>query len=539
MNSSPSQGTTLRDYLSVVRRRRWVILLAVLLVPAAAVFFSMQQKEMYEAQAEVLISRQNLAATLTGTVDPTVYQAADRIIQTQANLARVPELARRVLVKAGLSGDESPGAFLARSSVTAKQNADLLVFSVTDPDPARAANLATVYADEFKTYRRELDTAAFQRAREEIQTKLKELEEDGETGSALYSSLSDKEQELSTMEALSTSNAFVVKSADDAAQVQPRPFRNGVLGLALGLVLGLGLAFLWEALDTRIRSADELEEQLGIPLLARIPEPPRRLRRDNRLTMLANPRGPHAEMFRMLKMNLEFMKLGRDLKTVMVTSAVAQEGKSTTVANLAVAFARAGEKVCLVDLDLRRPYLDKFFDLKDRAGLTQVVLGQATLDQALTPIVIPAPGDSRPARIWRKTDDTPNSNGGHGAGGLLYVLAAGAIPPNAGELVVTDMVASVLDELREEFSMVLIDAPPTLQVGDAMALSSKVDGIFVVTRLNVVRKPMVRELRRALDASPATKLGFVVTGAESEDTYGYGAHYYGNYAVKEDKVLRG
>jgi Mrp family chromosome partitioning ATPase len=304
-------------------------------------------------------------------------------------------------------------------------------------------------------------------------------------------------------------------------------------------VLGLGLAFLWEALDTRIRSADELEEQLGIPLLARIPEPSRRLRRDNRLTMLANPRGPHAETFRMLKMNLEFMKLGRDLKTVMITSAIAQEGKSTTVANLAVALARAGDKVCLVDLDLRRPYLAKFFDLRDRPGLTQVVLGQATLEEALTPIVIPAPGDTRPARIWRRgDDDSTNGNGSHGASGLLYVLAAGAIPPNAGELVVTDMVATVLEELRGEFSMVLIDAPPTLQVGDAMALSSKVDGVFVVSRMNVVRRPMVKELRRALDASPATKLGFVVTGAEAEDTYGYGGGYDVYEARDKEKASR-
>lgn len=526
----PGDGTTLRDHVNVVRRRKWVILQALVLVPAAAIFFSLQQEKLYESTAEVLIGRQNLAASLTGTIDPTVYQQADRIIQTQANLARVPEVARRVLEHAGLSGTETPKTFLERSSVTAKQNADMLEFRVTDSSAVLASRLATLYAGEFKIYRREIDTASLERARTEVLERMAKLERDGETNSALYPALVDKEQQLSTMEALQTSNAFVVKSADDAERVQPRPARNGVLGFVLGLVLGLGLAFLWEALDTRIRSADELEQQLGLPLLARIPEPPRRLRKDNQLTMLANPRGVHAETYRMLKMNLEFMKLGREVKTIMITSAVEQEGKSTTVANLAVALARAGESVCLVDLDLRRPYLDRLFDLRDRPGLTQVVLGQVPLEDALTPIVVPGAGDAR------KHNGNGNGNG-NGKGGLLHVVTAGAIPPNAGELVVSEMVAGVIADLRERFTTVLVDAPPALQVGDAMAFSSKIDGIFVVTRMNVVRRTMVRELRRALDASPALKLGFAVTGAEAEERYGFGGYSYGSYAPPKERVV--
>jgi Mrp family chromosome partitioning ATPase len=450
----------------------------------------------------------------------------------------VPDVARRVLEEAELAGAESPKEFLGRSSVSAKQNADLLEFKVTDRSPSRAAELATLYANQFKVYRREIDTASLERARTEVAKRIAQLDRAAKPNTALYAALVDKEQQLATMEALQTSNAFVVHSADDAELVQPRPLRNGMLGLALALALGLGLAFLREALDTRVRSADELEQQLGMPLLARVPEPPRRLRKDNRLAMLANPRGVNAETFRMLKMNLEFMKLGRDARTIMVTSAVEQEGKSTTVANLAVALARAGESVCLVDLDLRRPYLDRFFDLCDVPGLTQVMLDQISLDQALTPIVLSALGDERPARLWRRSengDGNGNGNGDHGASSLLHVLTAGAIPPNAGDLVVTGIVGAVLGELRERFGTVLIDAPPALQVGDAMALSSKVDGIFVVTRMNVVRRPMVRELRRVLDASPAAKLGFVLTGAETDDSYGPGGYGYGYGAKQKDR----
>src|SRR5919197_1689729 len=181
-----SEATTVRDYLSVVRRRKWIILQALVLVPAAAVFFSLQQERLYQATAEVLIGRQNLAASLTGTVDPTVYQQADRIIQTQAELARVPDVARRVLDHAGLAGSVSVAEFLGRSSVSAKQNADLLEFKVTDPSPSRAAELATLYANEFKTYRREIDTASLERARTEVSKRIAQLDKHAKANSALY-----------------------------------------------------------------------------------------------------------------------------------------------------------------------------------------------------------------------------------------------------------------------------------------------------------------------------------------------------------------
>lgn len=521
VNATDTSGTTLRDYLNVARRRKWIILQAIVLVPAAAIAFSLTQTKLYEATAEVLLSRQNLAAALTGTQDATLSLQAERVAQTQAELAKVPEVAERVLRRTRLT-DRTAADLLLASGVSPRTNSDLLEFRVTDRDPAIAARLATAYAQTFIDYRRELDTAGIQRARIEIDATLEELKAEGETKTALYASLVDKQQQLSTLEALQTSNASVVREASDAAQVQPRPKRNAILGLALGLVLGIGLAFVREALDTRVRTGEEIGERLGLPLLARVSEPAKRLQREDRLVMLAEPAGVQAEAFRMLRTNLEFVRLDRDARTVMVTSAVEREGKSTTVANLAVALARGGARVILVDLDLRRPYLDHFFDLQG-PGLTHVALGEASLEGALAPIAITGAARRRGSAVVGQYESLRERNGE--IPGSLHVLTAGQRPPDPGEFVGGRRLEAILEELRERADIVLLDAPPVLQVGDAMTLSTKVDGMVLVTRMNVIRRQMLAELSRHLAASPTLKLGFVLTGAGEEQSYAYGYGY--------------
>jgi Mrp family chromosome partitioning ATPase len=336
------------------------------------------------------------------------------------------------------------------------------------------------------------------------------------------------------MEALKTSNATLVEAADDAIQVQPRPVRNGVLGLALGVILGLVLAFLRETLDTRVRSADEVAARLETPLLARVPEPGRRLRNEDRLVMIDDPNGHQAEAFRMLRTNLEFVSLGQHAKTIMVTSAAAREGKSTTVANLAVALARSGKHVILVDLDLRRPYLDRFFGLQGRPGLTEVVLGHVDLEAAVSPVAF-AGSSAGPSH-----NGNWNGNGnGNGPGiltGVLEVVPSGPLPPDPGEFVGLRALSEVLDRLRARGDLLLIDSPPLLQVGDAMTLSTSVDAIVVVARLDLIRRPMLTELHRTLEKSPAAKLGFVLAGAELEEGYGYAS--YGDYYAQGGSAPR-
>lgn len=490
------------------------MLLYALLVPAAATYFSVRQTAEYESTAEVYINKQNLASALTGIEDTTLYVDEERAAETQASLASVPEVAREALKRAGVT-DRGAEDLLAQSSVAPKGFTDILEFAVVDMDPDLAERLASAYANAFTVYRGRLDTESLVRAHREVTAALERLRNQGRQDEELYKSLEANQQQLQTLQTLQTSRAYVVRPAGEAVQISPQPFRNAVLGLMFGLVLGLGFAFLLEALDTRIRSAAEVGERLGLTLLARVPAPPKRLQKRDQLIMVAAPRDHRAEPFRMLGTNLEFATLDNTLRSILVTSAVEAEGKSTTAGNLAVAMARAGKRVALVDLDLRRPYLHRFFELGGRPGVTSVALGDVALEEALAYVDL---------------DD---------ALGELHVLTTGPLPPDPGEFVGTHQLREILMRLSADFDAVVIDSPPLLHVGDAMRLSSSVDGVLVVTQLNLVRRRMLTELRQVLDGVPARKLGFVVTGAHREEGAGYGYGYGYRYAQGQERAETG
>jgi tyrosine-protein kinase len=513
--------TTLRTHLRVLRRRKWIVIATVGLAVLGAVIASVVQHAVYQASAEVVLRYDNLAGSLTGVDDSTLRQDPARAAETQARLASVPAVAERALTEAGVA-DRSAEQLLDQTDISASADADVLTFTVEDGDPDRASKLATALARAYIAYRQEVDTAAIHRALGEAQARLDQLEGLGQQDSAIYSSLADKVELLQTLEALQTSNAFLSKPAEEAAKVSPKPVRNALLALVLGALLGTGLAFLAETLDTRVRSATEISAALRAPLLGRLPEPPRLVSGDDQLVTIADSAGGQAEAFRVLRTNLEFVMLERAIRTVMVTSAVAEEGKSTTVANLAVAMARAGRHVVLVDLDLRRPSLSRLFQLSSEPGLTDVALGRAALEDALTPVVVSGGTGSS----WR-----PSRNGG-GVPGVLEVLPPGPLPPDPGEFIATSALREILASLAERADIVLVDAPPLLGIGDALVLSGKVDALVLVARLNAVQRPMLVELRRVLDSSPAVLLGFALAGAELEEEY-YGTDAYYAYSRAE------
>jgi receptor protein-tyrosine kinase len=502
-NGGPAYSP-LRGYLDVLLRRKWYVLLAFVLAPAVAVAYSFTQPKRYEATAKVLLSRQNLSSALSGA-NADINQDPNRFAQTQVEIARVPALALRVLRANHLDGVTAE-SFLHDSRVIAEGNADILEFRVRANAPARARLLATSYAREFTTYRRAIDAASFARAERALRTRLQQLRASGEGRSRLYANLLVKEEQLRTLATLGTSNAVVLRAADDAVQVQPRPVRNGILAGLLGLLLGVVAAAVIEALDMRARSAKEISGVLGVPLLGRVPQP----RRRSSLVMVTAPSSADAEAFRMLRSNLDLVLKNKDRRTIMVTSALGVEGKTTTLSKLAVALALAGRHVIAVDLDLRRPSLHFMFGVSRVPGVSDIVAGGLRLDNALMPVPLRIDGD--PKRTRAQT-------------GRLEILPSGTPPLDPGEFVGRESVALLIRELRSRADVVLVDAPPLLQVGDAMTLSEAVDGLLLVVRPKVAQRDALDELGRVLTSAGTEKLGFVLTGSRSGEIPGYGTYY--------------
>jgi succinoglycan biosynthesis transport protein ExoP len=387
--------------------------------------------------------------------------------------------------------------------VSADPDTDILTFGVNHGEPEVAARLATAYAEAFTAYKLATDTASLVRARREIQGRLSELRSSGATGTDTYRELLGQWQDLRTLEVV-IAPATVIRTAGGAGQIAPTPRRNATLGVLLGLMLGVGGAFVLNAFDRRVRHADDVEHELQIPLLAKLPTP----RRNDSTTILERPPDEITEAIARLRTSFDFANADLGAKVVMVTSAGAPEGKTTTIANLGVALSRTGRHVVIVDLDLRRPALERLFHLPDRTGATDVASGNSDLVTALNRInTVP-----RRARVTTLRESDTNL-------GVLEVLTAGRTNVDPGNFVETVGLTDLLRQLRDRADIVLVDAPPILATGDAMALTAKVDAILMINRLGKLTRPTHRELARVLDRSPAPVLGFVATGSDADEGY--------------------
>jgi Mrp family chromosome partitioning ATPase len=504
------QTSALQQYLRTLRRRKWIVLQALILTPLAAAFFSLRQQPQYQATASVLLGDETVASVLSGSGDSA---SADRIAQTQADVARTPEVLRRAIAHVKGAADMTVDDLLKRSSVSPRTNSDVLDFRVTDESASRAEALATSYAQQFVVFRGRLTLNALERAQAQVQRRIDELKARG-AGAATLAALEKRAHDLLSAEASSGSQSLLLRPATEADRVQPHPVRNIVLGVMLGIALGVGLAALWDALDTRVRSVAEIRELLTLPLLGRVRTPSRR--GTGELVMQADPYGREAEAFRILRANLDFANVDRSARVIMLTGAVDGEGRSTTAANLAVACALAGRKVVLADLDLRHPSIGRFFALDGRPGLTDVALGHVDLKDALAPIALRASPERDPGTTLERPLDPRGS---------LEVLPAGPAPLDSGEFVGSRAVQDVLEALEQRVDLVLVDAPPLLPVGDARTLSGTVHALVVVTNLEFANRPMLEELRRVLDACPTRVLGFVATGVDEAQDDHYGGFY--------------
>ena len=500
----------------------------ILIIPALTYAISSSQSAQYQAGAQVLLNRQDVVSAAAQVNNPILFADPSRLGLTQADVARSPLLARRVVAAARIRGLSARG-FLASSHVSASPTADVLEFSVTGRDPALVTRLVNVYANQYAVFSREIQSTALESGVKRLQTRISALAKNGGVGTTLYKQLVAAETKLETAAALETGNSVVLRPAEGAGQIAPRPGRNALLGLLVAIVLGIGFSFLAEALDKRIRNEDEIEEALGVPLLARIAEPSRELRQSNQLVMVSEPSTADAEAFRKLRGTLEFVKFQHRaaVRTIMITSAGQREGKSTTIGNLAVALARAGRRIALVDLDLRRPFLHTLLGVDGSRGFADVAVGRIPFEQAMRALPLPlGPAARGGRRNGAGRREISTSNGRREGAAMLHFLPTGTTPPAVGEFLLDERVPQLLADLRDRFDLVLVDAPPLTVVSDAATLSGAVDAIVLAVPLGI-RRPLLHELAREIGNCRAPVVGFVLTGAQRGDRYSgeYGGYF--------------
>ena len=490
----------LRDYLRIVGRRKQLITVIVLLITVPAVVLSLLQTPVYEGEAEILLQPR----TSETLFDPNSGVRVDPARQVQNEIRILTSAPVRAAVREQIGSAPKVDASAIGST-------DLVRVSARSTDPSRAALLANTYANAYIDFRRKQAVDDVLAASQQIQSKIADLQRQidaapaGSQKDSLVQAQSLFKQKLDQLQvdgALKQGGAqLVTPAAVPTSPVAPQPVRTGVLALLFGLVLGLGLAFLREFLDDSVKSKDDFERVApGIPVLGLIPVVSAwRGKETPYLVSLADPTSPASEAYRTLRTSIQFLGLDQPMRTIEITSANPQEGKTTTLANLAVALARSGSTVAIVCCDLRRPRVHEFFGLENEVGFTSVLLGKVPLAGAM-----------------QEVPEQPR----------LSLLASGPLPPNPSELLSSKRTVEVLGSLQAEFDIVLIDAPPVIPVTDALGLSGRVDATLLVAVAGATtRKEAARavELLRQVDAP---LVGAVLNGVDTEGTYGYAYQSY-------------
>jgi succinoglycan biosynthesis transport protein ExoP len=350
------------------------------------------------------------------------------------------------------------------------------------------------------------------------------LKRDLDSYRQLYEGLMEKMKEAGVSAGLKSNNFRIVDVARvPTGPIEPNIPRNLAFAFILGLTSGVGLAFLQEGLDNTVRTSEQAQMISGLPALGLIPLPARTAREGANpkrlviatsskeaveLVAQSRPHSQMAESYRALRTSLLLTNLGAPPKVIIVTSALPQEGKTTTSMNTALVLAQKGVRVLLIDADLRRPSIHKILGMGPRSGLSNVLTGSATLQQTIT-----------------RSSILPN----------LYILPAGTPPPNPAELLASTNMRDVLEELRGQYDHIVVDTPPTLSVTDAVVLSPRADAIVLVIRSGQTTKQALRRSRDILTQVNAKVSGVLLNAVDltSPDYY-----YYYEYQSKYSRYYR-
>jgi capsular exopolysaccharide synthesis family protein len=462
-----------REYARVIWRRRWYGLLGFVLCVALALAYTATRTPRYQATATLFVGdRQlNLQDINRGIA---VTNLSERLLKSYAEIVTSRTIAERAVVDNALP----LSAQSVQRELTVQPLVDTQILKVTflSKDPALAERVANAVASAFVA---------------EIQDIAVPPTVTPPVGAT----------PLPTPATQAPPPAAVTVSIIDPAvrpkdPVSPNHQRDLALGILLGMMVGIAMEFTVDYLDVSIKTREDTE-RLGLPVVGLIPK----LDTGGAdVYVERDPRDIGRESFRKLRTSIGFLSVEKPLRTILVTSPIAGEGKTTVAVNLAVAYAQAGSKTVIVEADLRRPSLHRLFGTSGTDGLTTAIIGEAQLARSV------------------RAADIPN----------LHCLVAGAIPPNPVELLQSEHMDNVLEMLRHQFEVIVVDAPPILPVADSLALAPKCDGVLVVARSGSTPRERLTEAVNQIEKSGARFLGVAVNCVRRTDSP-YEYEYYYNY----------
>jgi len=506
MMPQPAEQNDFRAYLRALWRWKWLMVAFLVVVPVISYVLEARKTEQYSSST--LVRPQAVSVDLSQfggqSLGPQNIDAIARLIKTTAVAAAA--------AKNMPNPPANSSSLLGEVSVTADTDTGFLTITATDPNPKRAAQIANAFAKGIAGTQVDQANAQIDATMSRIQGQLRKLG----PGDPTRTQLTQQLQQLRTLRGAQTLNSAIIEKATPSASPINHNTRRAIeLGLVIGLLLGIGAVAIAENSDRRVRSPDDLEEMTGLPLLSAIPSSAFDPVEDDDLR--------DEEAFQMLRGALMYFNVDHRLKSIVVTSPGQEDGKTTVAVRLAQSAARAGRTVVLVDADLRRPQVGPRMGLRSSIGLGSVLVGEADLASVMAEIPVSAEGDSQIT-----------------AQGSLRVLVAGAAAPNPSELLSSERMEIVLNELEQQADLVVVDSAAALAVSDALPLLRWTSGVVMVARLNRTTRVSIRRLQKIITSASGTLLGIVATGVPTRfgyDGYGYG---YGDSRARKraEKRLR-
>ena len=518
--SDTRQGT-LRDYMRVLRSGRTAIIAVTLLCAGIAAGMSLSQETKYIAAARVTFQEENRSNAEAGLATLSTQTAAQLAAEGASTMLSNDVLNR---VRRRLRSDLTIAQLRAMLATSVEQSSTLVTVQATATDKTFAAALANAVARAAVTIQKNTERERYTKTAERVERQYEELKGEGKSDTRTDIALATLLERISTLRTLSV-NATPSRVAQTAstpdAPASPKPLRSTVFGGLIGLMLGLGLAFARDSLDRRLRDSTEIQETLDLPVVGMV-----RIEALGNSAYVPNGRGPmtdqDVESFRILRTNLEFLDVDHPIKSILVTSPLPEEGKSTVAASLATANPAAGKRTLLVECDLRRPSLPERLSINRSPGLSDYLAGQASAGQILQVVTL---SEGEPAF---------NGNGAESptvdaAAGKLVVIAAGSQSVRPAELLGSRRFRDFLEQVVAAYDIVVIDTPPLLSVSDTLELVPLVDSVLLCIRADQTTRDQARAVKDALAHLPERTTGIVVTGLKPGREHDYGYYSYAYY----------